>query len=349
MATQQHNSALLDLLPDTLVELYELDLGEQDGIYRFHPGIIATEQLFFGDKPYYVLPVDANGFEKKNDGTMARPSLTFANVDGLISDVLKRRGDLVGKTFTRKRVFLKFLDSRNFPSNLNPYAVPDVNSRFDDEIFIVNKKTSENKFYVEFELVTPIEFEDVKIPTRIMIANYCPWKYRGIGCRYGQRPDYNTQEINNDNVSNVSPLDFFSSGGQTLGNLGLPVADENNKLFFEKEGYNITSITWRGDFDKTVSDYVVGDVVRIKSNFTNLAKLELSEPDEDLIDDPDSFFVCIKNAPVNKDPRFEQEYWIKDQCGKNLTACRYRYQLYGEYKRGLPFGGFPSIEVYRFS
>ena len=38
MSNQSHNSSLLDLEPDTLIELYELDLGEQDGLYRFHPG-----------------------------------------------------------------------------------------------------------------------------------------------------------------------------------------------------------------------------------------------------------------------------------------------------------------------
>ena len=38
MATQLHNSSLLDLEPDTIIELYELDLGEEDGLYRFHAG-----------------------------------------------------------------------------------------------------------------------------------------------------------------------------------------------------------------------------------------------------------------------------------------------------------------------
>ena len=29
--------------------------------------------------------------------------------------------------------------------------------------------------------------ENAKLPARVMIANYCPWHYRGLGCRYGQR------------------------------------------------------------------------------------------------------------------------------------------------------------------
>ena len=38
MATQLHNAALLDLEPETIIELFEIDLGEEDGFYRFHPG-----------------------------------------------------------------------------------------------------------------------------------------------------------------------------------------------------------------------------------------------------------------------------------------------------------------------
>ena len=99
MPSQEHNSSLLDLVPDTIIELFEIDLGEQDGIYRFHPGIISTDQLIFGSKSYFALPVDASGFEKRADGQMARPTLTFANPEGLISDILKGRKDLVGKHF----------------------------------------------------------------------------------------------------------------------------------------------------------------------------------------------------------------------------------------------------------
>ena len=348
MATQDHNSSLLDLLPDTIIELYEIDLGEQDGVYRFHPGAITSEVLFFNSFPYYSLPVQASEFDKRADGQMPRPSLVLANVDGFITDVLKGRADLVGNTFIRKRVFLKFIDNSNFPNNFNPFGVPNSESRFDDEFYIINKKTTENKLFIEFELVSPLEFENVKLPARIMIANYCPWRYRGTGCKYGQLSDFNNQIIDNENVSVKTPSTVCTSGGVELGNLGLPVADENDKLFFEKEGYNIKALTWRGDYSKTVSDYIRGDVVRIKSKFQNLAKMNLSDSEQNLEDDPDTFFVCIQDSPADKDPRYEKVYWVQDQCSKKLTGCQNRFQLYGEYRKGLPFGGFPSIESYRF-
>ena len=62
MSNQSHNSSLLDLEPDTLIELYELDLGEQDGLYRFHPGKNNVKDIMLRDKngvlqTYYPLPI----------------------------------------------------------------------------------------------------------------------------------------------------------------------------------------------------------------------------------------------------------------------------------------------------
>ena len=200
MSTQLHNSSLLDLEPDTIIELYEIDLGEEDGLYRFHAGKNDTKDIIFDGFTYYSLPIEATDFEVRGDGQLPRPRLTLANPQGVFTDVVKRRNDLIGNTIIRKRVYLKFLDNENFPNNLNPYGIPDPDSRFDDDMFKINKKTNENKYYLEYELISPLELEEIKIPARIMIANYCPWRYRGIGCRYGQRSDYKNQTVKGVNV-----------------------------------------------------------------------------------------------------------------------------------------------------
>ena len=355
MSTQSHNQSLLDLEPETIIELYELDLGEQDGVYRFHPGKNNTSDIIFGGyseiknnvpvqypgHTYFALPIEADGFEVRGDGTLPRPKLVIANPQGIITDLIKRRGDLVGKTIIRRRVFLKYLDHENFPNNLNPFAIPDPNSRFDDDIFKINKKVSEDKYQVEFELVSPLEMEDIKVPARVMIANFCPWQYTGEGCRYGQRSAGFSQKL----PDGTKATDFFNDSGNSLGELGLPVADENNKKFMEADGYNLT-LTYEGDYDKTTS-YAVGDVVRVKAMAQNLSKLDYTDTQEEVGNKPDAFFVCIQ-AATNKDPRYELEYWRRDQCAKTLKACQCRYVDYGRYDKGLPFGGFPSIEKYKF-
>ena len=68
--------------------------------------------------------------------------------------------------------------------------------------------------------------------------------------------------------------------------------------------------------------YVKGDVVRIKSGT-----------------------FSIKDHTVPQDPRYKKEYWGADQCSKTVSACTLRFKSYSE----LPFGGFPSIEAYRYT
>jgi lambda family phage minor tail protein L len=235
MATEAHNKAITDLLPDTLIELFEIQIGDGRGIKRFHPGKIVDKDIILGGNKYYCLPIEATGFESKGDGALPRPKLIIANPDGLISDMIKREDDMVGKTFKRIRIFLKFLDEVNFPETVNPFANSDPESRFDDDLYVFNRKVSENKYFVEFELVSPLEVQNYKLPARIMIANYCPWKYRGIGCRYGARGDMDgptTELTASDGVTKLKSVDFFpqkesgqlvtvtKTGGATIDKVG---------------------------------------------------------------------------------------------------------------------------------
>ena len=152
MSKAAHNKAITDLLPDTLIELYEVDAGPGMGIKKFHAGKIIDKNIIFNGFSYPCLPMEADGFESKGDGTLPRPRLVVGNPDGIISDMIKRQDDMVGNKFKRIRIFLKFLDAVNFPENDNPFGTPDPDARFDDDIYIFNRKVSENKYYIEFEL-----------------------------------------------------------------------------------------------------------------------------------------------------------------------------------------------------
>ena len=212
MATEAHNKSITDLLPDTLIELFEVEVGGTVGIKKFHAGKIIDKDIILGGATYYCLPIEASGFESKGDGTLPRPKLIVSNPDGLITDLIKQEDDMVGNVFKRIRIFLKFIDEVNFPEEVNPFGNSDPSSRFDDDVYIFNRKISENKYFIEFELVSPLEVENYKLPARIMVANYCPWKYRGIGCRYGSRDDYTgptTQLESKEGGEKMQSIDFF--------------------------------------------------------------------------------------------------------------------------------------------
>jgi lambda family phage minor tail protein L len=286
MATEAHNKAITDLLPDTLIELFEIEMGDGRGLKRFHPGKIIDRNIVLGGNVYPSLPIEATGFESRGDGSLPRPKLIIANPDGLISDLIKREDDMVGHHFKRIRIFLKFLDEVNFPEMVNPFGNSDPESRFDDDVYVFNRKVSENKYFIEFELVSPLEVENYKLPARIMIANYCPWKYRGIGCRYGSRGDYTGPTTNltaQDGVNKLQSVDFFpqarselitvtkiggatSDGGAFDGATSmavdaLPVAlRSGNQLNFKEKGAVFTLGANAAVGAITISGTLVGDV-----------------------------------------------------------------------------------------
>jgi len=456
MSTEAHNRAISDLLPDTIIELYEVELGGKDGIKRFHAGKLIEKDIVLSEvieeqggqttkvpHTYYSIPFEVDGFESRGDGQLPRPKLTVANPKGVITDLIKRRDDLVGSLFKRVRIFLKYIDEENFPDGINPFATSDPSSRFDDDIYVFNRKVTENKYLIEFELVSPLEMENAKLPARIMIANYCPWHYRGLGCLYGQR-GLMEGPVALSKAGSKYFLDKGAAAGKQEsenleGNLGIAVADENNKGFVDAGGYDTGRLNWAYDYDHTgfttvttgalandeapsitlsagttaeiprgrtikFSDgslvalsatavkgatslasatvnyggaigeikygglktpttggtlasgvvgtvgYVVGDMIRVKPDMpTAFTKPESStvNPAVSL----DRFFVCIKDHYTAQDPRYKSEYWREDQCGKSLFSCRLRYEEFagGKDGRGLPFGGFPSIEAYRYT
>ena len=58
----------------------------------------------------------------------------------------------------------------------NPHADP--TQGFADDIFYIERKASENKMLIEFELATAYDVRGVNIPSRPFVQNACPWRYR---------------------------------------------------------------------------------------------------------------------------------------------------------------------------
>lgn len=233
MAQQKVNQEIAKLTPSALLELFEIDgrnIGVPNIIY-FHAGTNSLLQpVVFNSITYYPFPIEVAGFEIDGKGTLPRPRVTCANVKGLISNYLLRWNNLIGAKFTRRRVFLKYIDASNFPGGVNPYGVSDVNAAFPDEIFKVLRKVQENKEVVEFELGTPLEVDNVKLPKRPIYATVCPFRYR-------------------------DPL--------TCGYTGDPVADRANKVF-GVGGYGYTLVN-QGAWS-AVPTYNQGDFVYVTSS-----------------------------------------------------------------------------------
>ena len=172
------------LAPGAIVDLYELDLTTIGGsLLRFHPGRNGlASDLVWNTQPYVAFPVKAEGFEASGNGKMPRPTIKVANVTGLISALLRDFDDLIGCKITRRRTLSKYLDAVNFPGGVNPSADP--TQEFPPEVWFVDRKSSETKMMVEFELAASWDVQGVLLPRRQAIANTCGWRYRGADCGY---------------------------------------------------------------------------------------------------------------------------------------------------------------------
>jgi lambda family phage minor tail protein L len=175
------------LSPSAIIELFELTLdttlhGSSD-TYRWHNGCNAnvTGDVVWNGNAYTRLPIQAEGFDYTNTGTLPRPSLTVSNLDGTMSTLLflvnatTPGNDLGGATVKRIRTLKKYLDSE---TSADPYA------KFPDEIWYIDRKSGESRDAVSFELASKFDLAGVMLPKRQVIANICQWRYRSTECGY---------------------------------------------------------------------------------------------------------------------------------------------------------------------
>tara|TARA_R100000353_G_C6506846_1_gene195602 strand:- start:1268 stop:1837 length:570 start_codon:yes stop_codon:yes gene_type:complete len=166
---------LQSINPSAVIELFTLqlktDLHGANTIYRFHAGsnLNANGEIVWKGQTYLRFPVHGEGWAYQR-GQIPRPKLQISNATGLISAILltvndtTTGNDLTGAILTRITTLAKFLDAVNFVNNQNPTANPNI--EFPQEIYSIDRKASENRELVEFELAAPTDLAGVNIPGR---------------------------------------------------------------------------------------------------------------------------------------------------------------------------------------
>jgi lambda family phage minor tail protein L len=167
------------------VELFELDATRIGGdLLQFH-GYTQAGSIWWQGREYTPWPIKADGFAKSGEGQQSAPTLSVGNVDGSISALCIHFDDLAGARLVRHTTLGKYLDARNFADG-NPEANPQ--EEFPLDIWFIEQKTSETSELVVFELASALDFNDVQLPGRQIIANVCTWLtkggYRGPYCGY---------------------------------------------------------------------------------------------------------------------------------------------------------------------
>jgi len=169
---------------DAIVEMFEIDLSTIDekftGKYYLTNEVAPDgSAIKWKGQEYTSFPIDASGFEVSTKGQMPQPQITVANVFGTFSAAISTADDLVGAKVTRRRTLAKYLDNG---------SSPDDTQEFPEDIFYVERKTSETNTSVTWQLSSKIDLEGLMLPRRVITQNHCLWRYRGSECGYTGPP-----------------------------------------------------------------------------------------------------------------------------------------------------------------
>jgi len=172
--------------PSNLVTMFDLDLTTiigGVGVLQFTSTAFESEAVVWQGNMYTPIPIEADGFEISSSGSLPAPTLRVLNTTSLQSSVIALN-DLLGATLTRTRTFKTFLDDG---------ATPDPTAYFPQDVFKVDRKISQNKVFIEWELAASIDQEGRMIPGRQIIRDYCTHIYR--------RYDTDTADFNYDQAT----------------------------------------------------------------------------------------------------------------------------------------------------
>ena len=178
---------LSGLALNAIIELFELHydstLHGASDILRFHAGSNADVDgnIVWSGNSYTRIPIKAEGFEYTNTGTLPRPTLTVANLNRGITQLLlgvnetTAGNDLTGAKVVRIRTLKRFLDGE---TDADPYAT------FPVEEWFVDRKATETRDVVSFELASKFDLDNKQLPNRQVVANICQWEYKSSECGY---------------------------------------------------------------------------------------------------------------------------------------------------------------------
>ena len=199
-------SELQKINPSNIVELFQLQLDTTihgaSTTYYFHNGVSENNNgnLIFDSVEYTRMPIEASGFEF-NGKQLPRPKLRISNILGTFTTILLTLPQgLEGAKVTRIRTLERYIDHINFDigdilleddsellqendslvsqeSSDNPHGTPDATATFPDEVYFIDRKSTENRDIIEFELAASFDLQGVRLPKRQVL----PADFPGVG------------------------------------------------------------------------------------------------------------------------------------------------------------------------
>ncbi|WP_319543152.1 phage minor tail protein L [uncultured Pseudodesulfovibrio sp.] len=156
--------------PGKMVELFVLDATSLGGgVHRFIKGTDNGQAVVWQGQPYMPMDLEAEGFEVNGQGSLPRPKIRVTHANSALMGLVAEYRDLVGATLTRWRTLAQFLDGA---------SEADPNSHFAPDIYKIDRKSQQNRVYIEWELAAAMDQEGKKIPGRQVLRDGCSHLYR---------------------------------------------------------------------------------------------------------------------------------------------------------------------------
>lgn len=169
-------SEVQSLHPSAMVSLFQLDLSSVNGgVLYFCMGSEVTAggetlgKVVFNGLEYFAIDIRFEGLETSGVGALPQPVMTLANSDPVISAAILTWGDINGCKLYRYRTFARFLDG---------HQDADPNAFFGPDVFSVERKASDTKDAISWELSAAVDQEGRMIPGRPAVRGTCLWRYR---------------------------------------------------------------------------------------------------------------------------------------------------------------------------
>lgn len=156
--------------PGEIISLFRVDATPVGGnVYFVCMASQENAGVRYGGQEYTPVDCEFSGLETNAQGTLPTPRLKIANTNGVWQQIMNTYGDMIGCEIRRVRTFRRFLDGQ-------PEADP--SAYFGPDVFRVERLTSQNPIYVEWELSAAIDQEGKMLPGRVVVRDTCLWRYR---------------------------------------------------------------------------------------------------------------------------------------------------------------------------
>lgn len=165
-----------------LVCLYELEYVKGSFIYFMSGLDTDLSEVQMRDysnnsqiNTYVAIPAQMQGLEYKNDGAIARPTITIANVINTFSNAIGtiQYDSFLGLKFIKRTTLKKYLHGESAATN--------PPTEFPRDIYLMDRIKAKTKTTIQIECVAPFDLEGIRIPARNILPDRCPFIYQGAG------------------------------------------------------------------------------------------------------------------------------------------------------------------------